>query len=120
MKTVVVVDDSYIMRRIMESALIGLGYNVIGEADNGHDALEVYAELKPDIITLDIVMDGISGIDTLKQIIEIDAEANVIMISSMSQKPIVQDAIEAGAKGFLVKPFDEYQIKRTFEKLFDG
>ena len=117
MRTVVIADDSFIMRKIIRGALDHLGYRVIGEADSGEAAVEMYKKLKPDIVTLDVVMGDMSGIEAMKHIIRFEAAASVVVISSMSQEPLVHDAIMAGAKGFLVKPFDIHQVKRTFGKI---
>jgi two-component system chemotaxis response regulator CheY len=120
MKTAIVADDSLIMRSVIKNMLSALGYNVIGEAESGERAVQMYSELKPDIMTMDIVMGNMSGVEALRQIIEIDADAKVVMISSMSQKPIIQDAISSGAKGFLVKPFDTHQVTTLLNRLADS
>jgi len=117
MKTVLVVDDSSLMRRLIKNIVTKNGYNVIGEAVNGKLGVEKYKELKPDIVTLDMVMDEMNGLEALKLIIEENPDANVIMVSSMGQEVIVRDAIVAGAKNFLLKPFDEKQVIDAFSKL---
>ena len=117
MKTVLVVDDSSLMRRLIKNIVTKNGYNVIGEAVNGKLGVEKFKELKPDIVTLDMVMDEMNGLEALKLIIEENPDANVIMVSSMGQEVIVRDAIVAGAKNFLLKPFDEKQVVDAFSKL---
>jgi len=117
MKTVLVVDDSSLMRRLIKNIVTKNGYDVIGEATNGKIGVEKYKELKPDVVTLDMVMDEMNGLEALKLIIEENPEANVIMVSSMGQDVIVRDAIVAGAKNFLLKPFDEKQVIDAFDKL---
>ncbi|MCL2819473.1 MAG: response regulator [Oscillospiraceae bacterium] len=117
MKTVLVVDDSSLMRRLIKNIVTKHGYNVIGEAVNGKIGVEKYKELKPDVVTLDLVMDEMNGIDALKLIIKENPDANVIMVSSMGQDVIVRDAIVSGAKNFLLKPFDENQVMDAFNKL---
>jgi len=117
MKTVLVVDDSSLMRRLIKNIVIKNGYDVIGEAVNGKLGVEKFKELKPDIVTLDLVMDEMNGLEALKLIIEEKPDANVIMVSSMGQDVIVRDAIVSGAKNFLLKPFDENQVMDAFNKL---
>jgi len=117
MKTVLVVDDSSLMRRLIKNIVIKNGYDVIGEAVNGKLGVEKYKELRPDITTLDLVMDEMNGLEALKLIIEENPDANVIMVSSMGQDVIVRDAIVSGAKDFLLKPFDEDQVMTAFNKL---
>lgn len=117
MKTVLIVDDSAFMRRLMREAVTRNGYDVIGEAGNGAVGVAKYKELKPDIVTMDITMEGMSGIEALKEIKRFDPEANIIMVSSMSQEVFVRESIVNGAKGFIVKPFEEIQIIKAFSKL---
>ena len=117
MKTILVVDDSSLMRRLIKNIVIKNGYNVIGEAINGKIGVEKFKELKPDIVTLDLVMDEMNGLEALKLIIEEDPDANVIMVSSMGQDVIVRDAIVSGAKNFLLKPFDEKEVIAALKKL---
>jgi len=117
MKTVLIVDDSSLMRRIIRHILIKNGYDVIGEATNGKHGFEKYKELHPDVVTMDLVMDEMNGLEALKLIIEENPEANVIMVSSMGQEVVVRDAIVTGAKNFLLKPFDEKQVVDAFKKL---
>jgi two-component system chemotaxis response regulator CheY len=117
MKTLLIVDDSSLMRRIMKSIATDNGYKVVGEAANGKIALKKYRELRPDIVTMDLVMDVMCGLDALKLIIEEDPEANVIIVSSMSQDVIVRDALDLGAKSFLLKPYSEEQVINAFNRL---
>jgi len=117
MKTVLVVDDSSLMRRLIKNIVIKNGYEVVGEAVNGKLGVEKYKELHPDLVTLDMVMDEMNGIEALKLIKEENPEANVIMVSSMGQEVIVKEAILAGANNFLIKPFDEKQVIEALSKL---
>jgi len=117
MKTVLIVDDSSLMRRIIRHILIKNGYDVVGEAVNGRLGVEKYKELHPDIVTMDLVMDEMGGLEALKLIIQENPDANVIMVSSMGQDVVVRDAIVAGAKNFLLKPFDEKQVVEAIKKL---
>ena len=93
------------------------GFSVAGEAENGMVAVSKYKELKPDIVTMDITMPDMSGLEALKLIIQHDPQANVVMLSGMGQQGMVMDAIVAGAKSFIVKPFKEEHIVTTLNKL---
>ena len=117
MKTVLIVDDSTMMRYIIRNALTEHGYKVIGEASNGQDGVAKYRELKPDFVTMDVTMHELSGMDALQQIISINADAKVVMVSAMGQDVIVRDAIMTGAKGFIVKPFTGDQLAEALAKL---
>jgi len=117
MKTILIVDDSSLMRRIIRHIVIKNGFEVIGEATNGKLGVEKYKELHPDVVTMDLVMDEMNGLEALKLIIKENPEANVIMVSSMGQDVVVRDAIVTGAKNFLLKPFDEKQVVEALKKL---
>jgi len=117
MKTVLIVDDSSFMRRLIKRIVTKNGYDVVGEANNGKLGVEKYKELNPDLVTMDLVMDEMNGLDALKMILEIDPNANVVMVSSMGQDVIVRDAIILGAKDFLLKPLDEEQVMKAFKRI---
>ncbi|MCL2247736.1 MAG: response regulator [Oscillospiraceae bacterium] len=117
MKRVLVVDDSAFMRRTMKSIVVRNDYEVVGEGTNGVEAVSLYKKLRPDIVTLDIVMKDVGGLEALKSIMKIDPNANVIMVTSMGQDVIVREAIVSGAKNFILKPFTEQQVMAAFEKL---
>jgi len=118
MKTVLIVDDSSFMRRMIKKIVTKNGYDVVGEADNGRLGVKMYKELNPDLVTMDLVMGEMSGLDALKQILEADPNANVIMVSSMGQDVIVRDAIVLGAKNFLLKPLNEEKMMEAITILF--
>ena len=117
MKKVLIVDDSSLMRRIIKHIVIKHGYEVVGEAANGKLGFEKYKQLRPDIVTMDLVMDQMNGLEALRLILEENPEANVIMVSSMGQDVVVRDAIVTGAKNFLLKPFDEQQVVDALKRL---
>ena len=117
MKTVLIVDDSSMMRRMIKNIVIRNGYTVVGEAENGELGVNKYKELRPDFVTMDMVMDEMTGLDALKCILEEDPDASVIMVSSMGQDVIIREAILLGAKNFLIKPFDEQQVLNAIKKL---
>ncbi|HOF94227.1 MAG TPA: response regulator [Clostridia bacterium] len=110
MKRVLVVDDAAFMRISIKNIITKHGYEVCGEAENGAVALLRYKELSPDIVTMDITMPEMDGLTGLKQILSHDPKANVLMVSAMGQESMVREAIMAGAKGFIVKPFKEDSI----------
>jgi len=115
-KTVLIVDDAAFMRMMIKDILEKNGYDVIGEAENGNVAVEKYKELNPDLVTMDITMPEKDGITALKEIREINAEATVIMCSAMGQQAMVIDAIQAGAKDFIVKPFQAERVVEAVSK----
>lgn len=114
---VLVVDDAAFMRMMLKDILIKNGFMVIGEAANGTEATLRYQELKPDVVTMDITMPEMDGITAVKEIIKIDANAKVIMCSAMGQQAMVLDAIQAGAKDFIVKPFQEERVIDAMTKV---
>ncbi|HYK73903.1 MAG TPA: response regulator [Pseudoneobacillus sp.] len=110
MATILIVDDAKFMRMTLTQILVKAQHEVIGEADNGIKAVELYRELKPDLVTMDITMPEKSGIEAVKEIKEQFPNARIIMCSAMGQQKMVVEAIEAGAKDFIVKPFDEGRV----------
>ena len=111
---ILIVDDAAFMRMMVKDILTKGGYNVVGEAENGAVAVQKYAELKPDLVTLDITMPEMDGIQALKKIKEVDAGANVIMCSAMGQQAMV---IQNGAKDFIVKPFQADRVLEAVKKV---
>ena len=117
MATILITDDSSFMRMQLKNNLENLGHEVVGEAENGLDAIQKYQELQPDLVTMDITMPEMSGVEAVKGIIEINPEAKIIMCSAMGQQSMVLDAIKVGAKDFIVKPFTPERIKEAVGKL---
>jgi len=117
MKRVLIVDDSAFMRMSLRTMLEKNGFQVIDEAENGSVAVIKYKELKPDIVTMDITMPEMDGIQALKEIRKFDSNCKVIIISAMGQESYVREAVMSGAKGFVVKPFKEDYIIQTLSKL---
>lgn len=115
-KTVLIVDDTAFMRKMLGDMLKKNGYEVIGEAANGVEAVEQYQELNPDIVTMDITMPEKNGIEALTDIIALNPDAVVIMCSAMGQQNMVQQALEAGAKDFIIKPFKPDRVLEAFTK----
>ncbi|PYG85859.1 two-component system chemotaxis response regulator CheY [Ruminiclostridium sufflavum DSM 19573] len=117
MKRVLIVDDAAVMRLTIRTILEKNGFEVAGDADCGKDGIAKYKELRPDIVTMDITMPGISGIEAVKEIIDFDPDARIIMLSAMGQEQFIMEAVKAGAKSFLVKPFNEEHMIQTFTKV---
>ncbi len=117
MKRVLVVDDAAFMRASLKMMLERNDYQVIGEAKDGREAVIKYAELKPDIVTMDITMPEMTGIEAVKAIKVLDQDARIVMISAMGQESLVREAIMSGAEGFLVKPFQEADVIKALSKM---
>lgn len=113
---VLIVDDAAFMRMMIKNILTSNGYEVVGEAENGVQAVEKYKELKPDLVTMDITMPEMDGIAAVKEIKKIDPNARIIMCSAMGQQSMVIEAIQAGAKDFIVKPFNPQRVLEAVEK----
>lgn len=116
-KNILICDDAAFMRMMIKDILSKNGYNVAGEAENGAKAVEKYAELKPDLVLMDITMPEMDGIQALKKIKETDPSALVIMCSAMGQQAMVIESIQAGAKDFIVKPFQADRVLEAVKKV---
>ena len=116
-KNILICDDAAFMRMMIKDILSKNGYNVVGEAENGAKAVEKYNELKPDLVLMDITMPEMDGIQALKKIKEGDANAKVIMCSAMGQQAMVVEAIQSGAKDFIVKPFQADRVLEAVKKV---
>ncbi|MCM0599950.1 response regulator [Periweissella fabalis] len=115
-KRVLIVDDAVFMRMKLKNILEANDYEVAGEAQNGQEAFDLYQATKPDLVTMDITMPDVDGIDALKMIKAADASARVVMCSAMGQQGMVMDAIRSGAVDFIVKPFDTDRVIKALEK----
>jgi len=116
-KNILICDDAAFMRMMIKDILSKNGYTVAGEAENGARAVEKYAEVKPDLVLMDITMPEMDGIQALKKIKEADPAANVIMCSAMGQQAMVIEAIQSGAKDFIVKPFQADRVLEAVKKV---
>lgn len=114
---VLVVDDAAFMRMMIKDILRKGGYEVVGEAEDGAKAIERYRELHPDLVTMDITMPDMDGITAVKEIRKIDPNAKIVMCSAMGQQAMVIDAIQAGAKDFVVKPFQPERVLEAVRKV---
>ena len=117
MAKVMICDDAAFMRMMIKDILTKNGYEIAAEAENGAIAVETYPEAKPDLVLMDITMPDMDGIQALKKIKEIDANANVIMCSAMGQQAMVIEAIQSGAKDFIVKPFQAERVLEAVKKV---
>lgn len=116
-KGILIVDDASFMRMMIKDILTKNGYEIAAEAENGLRAIEKYTETKPDLVMLDITMPEMDGIQALKKIKELDQNANIIMCSAMGQQAMVIEAIQSGAKDFIVKPFQAERVLEAVKKV---
>ena len=117
MKRVMVCEDAAFMRMVIKDILVKNGYEIAAEAENGLKAVERYPEAKPDLVLMDITMPEIDGIEAVRRIKALDPNANVIMCSAMGQQAMVIEAIQAGAKDFIVKPFQANRVLEAVRKV---
>lgn len=115
--TLLVVDDSLVIRKMISDAATEAGWEVSGEASNGQEAIDRYLQLKPDAVTLDLIMPDSDGLHGLRGIIEKDPEAKVIVVSALGQKGVLQEAFRCGATDFLLKPIDKQMLADTLRQL---
>jgi two-component system chemotaxis response regulator CheY len=115
--TVLVVDDSAFMRLALVHLLTQNGFDVIGEAADGQQAIDFCRLTRPDLVTMDIVMPNVDGLEALRQIKKLDRDIRVVMVSAMGERKSVMEALGAGADNFLVKPFDETKLLRVLSAL---
>jgi two-component system chemotaxis response regulator CheY len=116
MPNVLVVDDAAFMRLMLREILTKNGWDIVGEADTGVEAIALYQELKPDVVTMDITMPEMDGLTALREIVRQDSSARVVMCSAMGQQAMVIEAIQAGAKDFIVKPFKPERVIEALTK----
>ncbi len=117
--SVLVCDDAIFMRTMISDILSQAGYEVVGEAETGTQAVERFSELNPDLVTMDIVMPGMGGIDAVREILKIAPGARVLMCSAMGQQALVIEAIQAGAKDFVVKPFQPSRVLEAVQRVLE-
>lgn len=117
MGRILIVDDAAFMRMMIKDILTKNGFEVVGEAENGAKAIEKYSELKPDLVIMDITMPEVDGIQAVKEIKKADSTAKIVMCSAMGQQAMVIEAIQAGAKDFIVKPFQADRVIEAVKKV---
>jgi len=115
-KKVLICDDSIVMRKMINDILSRNGFTVVGQAKNGVEAVELYTKLQPDLVTMDIIMPGEPGVEIVKKIVTMDSKARIMMVTGLSQKNLVLQAMENGAREFVVKPFDEAALLEAAAK----
>jgi len=119
-KTVLIVDDVAFVRKTLAEVLIEAGYSVVGEAADGEEAIAQWGKLRPDIVTMDVVMPKVSGIEATKQIMKLDRNAVVVMISAMDQIHLVMESIHVGAKDNIQKTFPSEDVRNVMERALRG
>ncbi len=115
-KRLLIVDDALFMRQTIRKIATSAGWEIAGEAADGSEAIEIYEREQPELVTLDIVMPKMDGVAVLKQLIEKDPLAQIVMVSAVNQKAKLAECIENGAIDFIVKPFDKSELRAFFEK----
>ncbi len=116
-KKILIADDAAFMRMMIKNILEKNGYTIVGEAENGKQAVDLYVETNPDLVTMDITMPEMNGLEAVKAIRAKDSNANIIMCSAMGQQAMVMEAIQAGAKDFVVKPFQQDRLLQAVERV---
>ena len=114
---IMVVDDALFMRNMLKDIFTRAGFEIVAEADNGEKALAMYQQTRPDLVTMDIVMPKKSGIEALQEIMVSDPNARVVMVSALGQDSLVIEAVDAGAKDFIVKPFKEAKVLEIVRRI---
>ncbi len=115
-KRVMVVDDSRLVKVQLEDALKGTDYEIAAHCRSGEDAIEQYASIQPDLVTMDIIMQGMDGLDAAEIILKKNPEARIVMVSSLAYNDTIERAEAIGVKGFVEKPFHQEQLLKTFEQ----
>lgn len=115
-KRIMIVDDSNFARKMIKDILVSEGYEVIGEFDSGYASVDEYARLKPDLVTMDIIMHEMNGFDALEQILTIDKDARVIIVSFMNNNEFINKSLQAGALDFVTKPFSRERLLGAVKK----
>ncbi len=119
MARIMVADDASFMRQMIREIVEGEGYEVVGEAADGDEAVETYKQVQPDLVMMDIVMPRRSGIDSVKAILKLDPKGRVVMCSALGQETLVAEAMDAGALDFIVKPFKPESVLATVKKVIE-
>ena len=114
---ILIVDDAIFMRKMIGDIVKKEGYEVCGEAENGIEAISKYKELNPDLVTMDIIMPDMSGIDAVQEIVKLDSKAKILMVSAMGQQSLVVEAIQKGAKDYVIKPFQPSRVLEAVERV---
>lgn len=116
MAKVLIVDDAKFMRTLVKDALVPNGHEIVGEAENGNEAVDLYKKLSPDLVTMDITMREKDGIEAAEDILKFDPQAKIIMVTALGQENLLTKAIKLGVKDFVVKPFPPERLQKAAEK----
>jgi len=116
-KSILIADDIPFVRKTLSKIFTDAHYNVVGQAKDGQEAIDLFAQLQPDLVTMDLVMPNVSGIDATKKILTMKTDARVVIISAMTQESLMIDAINAGAKDYIIKPFAPKDVLATTERV---
>jgi len=116
-KKILIVDDAAFMRMMLRDILTEAGYEIAGEAEDGGGVVPKYRELRPNLVTMDIVMPEVDGITAVKELMKEDGDAKVLMVSAMGQQALTKEAIEAGAQGYIVKPFNPQKVVEEVKRI---
>jgi two-component system, chemotaxis family, chemotaxis protein CheY len=116
MAKVLIADDSKLIRNIIKDELAKSGHQIVSEAVNGREAVEMYAKFKPDLVTMDITMDEMDGIEAIKQIMAFNKKAKIIVVSALGQDELINEAIDLGVVDFIIKPFDPTRLVNSVKK----
>jgi len=110
MANILVVDDSLYLRVMIKKILKKIGHTIVAEAGNGLEAIEMYKEHKPDLVTMDVVMPKLNGLLAIKEILELDPSSNIIIVTALGHEPMIREALRIGAKDFVIKPFKQDEL----------
>ncbi len=117
---VLIVDDAMFMRSMIKDILMNAGdFEIVGEAEDGADAIAKFKEVKPDLITMDIVMPNTDGIEATRQIMGIDSNVKIVMCSALGQEPLIMESLAAGAQDFIVKPFSPEKVIKVINGILE-
>lgn len=114
---ILIVDDSRLTRAIIKNTLTGAGFDVVGEAENGRDAIAKYQDLHPDMATMDLIMPEVDGMQATKEILSKDPKARILVVTSLGQKLLEEDAMKTGAKGMIAKPFQPQELIKAVNEV---
>ena len=118
-QTVLICDDAIFMRSLIGEILVRARYEIVGEAETGVQAVKLYKELRPDIVTMEVVLPGMGGIDAVREIVKFDPNARVLMCSALGRQTLVAEAREAGARDFVVKPFQPSRVLEAVQRVLE-
>ena len=116
MARVLIVDDAKFMRTLVKDALEAAGHEIVGEAENGNQAIEMYNQLNPDLVTMDITMREKDGLEASQEILQADSRARIVMVTALGQEELLTKAIKMGVKDFVVKPFPPERLQQAVQK----